>query len=242
MIINPSIFSTNKNLICGLSTKLGGNPNPPFYNNLSFWVNDDKETVQKNRDIFFDNLGINQSLLAIPQQTHSDTVQIVTKPGYYRNTDGLITKEKNLFLIISTADCFPVLIYDRSKQVVAAIHSGWRGTQKEIIKKALNLMINELECKPENLFVFIGPGICAEHFEVGKEVAEMFKAEYVIKNSEKYYVKLKDIILQQIKSFYIPDENIESSTDCTYHNDALLHSYRRDKENSGRMFSVIGMK
>jgi polyphenol oxidase len=242
MIIKPSIFSEFKNAICASSTKSGGNPEPPFYNNLSFWVNDDKETVQKNRDIFFGNLGIDQSFLAIPQQIHSDNVQIVTQPGYYRNTDGLITKEKNVFLIISTADCYPITIYDRSNETVANIHSGWRGTQKGIVIKTLKLMIDELKCKPENLFVYIGAGICVEHFEVGKDVADMFENEYVINNTGKYFIKLQEVILNQIKSFSIPDDNIESSSDCTYLNNALLHSYRRDKENSGRMFTVIGMK
>lgn len=242
MINKPSIYSKFRTLICASSTKQGGNPYPPFYNNLSFWVNDVKETVQQNRDIFFDNLGINQSLLAIPQQIHSDNVQIVNLPGYYKNTDGLITKTKNIFLIISTADCYPVMIYDRSKEVVGAIHSGWRGTQNGIVTKALNLFINEFSSEPEDLIIYVGAGICSEHFEVGKEVAEMFEPEYVINSSGKYYVNLQYKILHQIKSFEIPDTNIESSRDCTYHNNILLHSYRRDKEKSGRMFSVIGMK
>ena len=138
VIIRSEILSRFTKITHGISTKLGGNPSPPYYNNMSFKVGDDEENVRSNRNKFFGVLGIDQKLLAIPQQVHSDEIMIIDKPGYYEGSDGLITSCKNVYLIISTADCYSVMIYDSANEVIANIHSGWRGTQKGIVTKQHN--------------------------------------------------------------------------------------------------------
>ena len=176
------------------------------------------------------------------QQVHSSSVQIIDKPGTYADTDALITISKNIYLIISVADCFPILVYDKVNMVVAAIHSGWRGTQKQILSHTLTKMISELNCKPENLYVFTGPGICEKHFEIGKEVVKLFDSKYLNINNGKYFIDLKANLSDQLSLLKIPGENIEFSSLCTFHEKDYLHSYRRDREKSGRMMAVIGMK
>jgi hypothetical protein len=241
-IIKSKILSPFTNLIHGISTKLGGNERPPFYNNMSFKIGDVKELVQSNRNKFFSSLGIDQSKLAIPQQVHSDEVKIISKPDYYENTDALITTESGVFLIISTADCYSVLIHDNKRMAVAAVHSGWRGTQKKILTKAINLMLSDIDCNKNDLSIFIGPGICKEHFEVGKDISEMFDEKFIEHINGKYYVDLKEQILNQLYYLKISRKQIEVSPFCTFQENGYLHSYRRDRERSGRMFSVIGMK
>jgi YfiH family protein len=180
--------------------------------------------------------------LAIPQQVHSADIKIVNEPGYYRTFDGLITDKKNIFLIVSTADCFPVMIYDKTNGVIAGIHSGWRGTQKAIVPNGIDMMINEFNSKPEDMIVYVGAGISRDKFEVGEDVANLFEEKYRAGTNGKFFVDIKQVIAGQIKNKGIPDENIEISELCSYCSSDYLHSYRRDGDKSGRMFSVIGMR
>lgn len=241
-IITSSNLSAFQGLIHGISSKPGGNNGSPFCNNMSFKVGDDESNVRENRRIFFDSLGINHSSLAIPQQVHSDNVLCIDKPGCYKDADGLITQTANVYLIISTADCYSVLIYDKSNKAIGNIHSGWRGTQKKIVTKAFEMMKNEFGGKPENFAVFIGPGISRDNFEVGGEVAEMFEEKYSVKRNGKYFIDLKQNIFDQLKNSGIKNSQMEAYPNCTYNEKDFLHSYRRDREKSGRMFSVIGMR
>ena len=241
-IIQSRLFLQYDNIVHGISTKPGSNAPPPYFNNLSFHVGDDKENVKSNRDMFFGALEIDQSNLAIPGQIHSENVKIINNPGFYPETDALITQSENVFLIISTADCHSILINDPAKKIIAAVHSGWRGTQKKILTKTLNIMTDEMGCAKEDMLFFIGPGISSNNFEVGSEVSELFESRFVHSKNGKYFVDLKAHILGQLQGCGIQPGSIDTYPLCTYNEKDLLHSYRRDKEKSGRMFSVIGMK
>jgi YfiH family protein len=241
-IIVSKIFDNYPEISHGISTKLGEEVSPPFYNNMSYKVGDNEGNVKRNRDKFFNSLGIDQKLLAIPQQVHSDNIQIIDKPGFYPDTDGLITQEKNIFLIISTADCYSILIYDYVKKIAANIHSGWRGTQKKIVSKAIEKMKNSLGCKIENLSVFVGPGISKNHFEVGEDVVSMFDDMFIGRTNGRFFVDLKSDIITQLRALGINDSQSEIYPGCSYDEKEYLHSYRRDKNKSGRMFSVIGIR
>ena len=242
VIIRSEILSRFTKITHGISTKLGGNPSPPYYNNMSFKVGDDEENVRSNRSKFFGVLGIDQKLLAIPQQVHSDEIMIIDKPGYYEGSDGLITSCKNVYLIISTADCYSVMIYDSANEVIANIHSGWRGTQKGIVTKAVDMMKRGFGTRNNDLYVFVGPGISTANFEVGEDVAKLFKDKYTQRRNGKYFVDLKADISDRLNAFGIGGSHLEIYPHCSYDMKDYLHSYRRDRNVSGRMYSVIGMK
>ncbi len=242
MIITSRILSSLPEIIHGISTRFAGEP--PFYNNLSKSVGDERDTIMKNRARFFGSLGIAETSLVHANQVHSDGVSIVTKPGLYPNTDALITSQKGLNLVISIADCMPVMIYDRSNGVIANIHTGWRGTQKNIVGKTISLMKSDFGTKPEELAVFTGPAISKPNFEVDKDVADMFPAEYVSPKpgaDGKFIIDTGKMVYSSLLAAGVPAVNIEQSSECTFES-AHLHSYRRDKSGSGRMFAVIGMK
>lgn len=241
-ILKSGILNRFPEITHGISTKQGGYDKPPFFNNLSYVVGDDENNVKSNREKFFGSLKIDIKNLAIPKQIHSSNVQVIDKPGSYPETDALITNYKNLFLVISIADCYPVLIYDRKNQIVAAVHSGWRGTQKKILTHTINKMYSEFKSGPGDLFVFIGPGISREHFEVGEEVANQFDDKYRESRNEKYFIDLRANLRDQMNALKIPSHNIDINSMCTYKEKEYLHSYRRDKDKSGRMFAVIGMR
>jgi hypothetical protein len=241
IIIKSNLLSQFPGITHGISTKSGGFDKPPFFNNLSYVVGDDKNNVKSNREKFFGSLNIDMNNLAIPKQIHSSNIRIINESGSYPETDALITNSKNIFLVISVADCYPVLIYDRKNQIVSAVHSGWRGTQKRILTHAIKKMYDDFKSVPADLFVFIGPGISNEYFEVGEEVASQFDDKYCEGRNGKYFINLRANIIDQLDNMQIPANNIDIHPMCTYKEKDYLHSYRRDKDKSGRMFAVIGI-
>lgn len=244
IMIKSKLLSQFPNLVYGMSTILGGNGGLPYFNNMSYSVGDKPENVKENRRIFFERLGFDESKLAIQQQVHGDNIEIVSAAGKNENTDGQVTNVKNVYLMVNTADCIPILIYDKTREVIAGVHSGWRGTQKKILLKAINLMQSDFNSDAKDLMVWMGPAICKDCFEVGKEVADLFDERFVSphKNEGKYCVDLVWVNLEILNHLGVPKENVEVSELCTFEEKGYLQSYRRDREKSGRMFAVIGLK
>jgi Uncharacterized conserved protein len=109
------------------------------------------------------------------KQIHSDIVSIYD--GTVGFGDGLITAAARTGVGIFTADCVPVIIFDSSKNVCAAVHSGWKGTYSRITIKAIRKMQNEFGCNAKDMNVFIGPHIGGCCYEVGQELVEKFRNE-----------------------------------------------------------------
>lgn len=241
-ITKSKILSSFPNIVHGISTRYPGEP--PFYNNLSKHVGDDADTISKNRERFFDSLGISQSQLVHANQVHGDNIQHVSKPGLYPATDAFITNSPDLFLVISVADCMPVMMFDPVNNAIANIHSGWRGTQKNIAGKAVKLMKEKFSTDPAELVVYMGPAISQKNFEVDEDVASLFPGEYVIPKpgtGGKFLVDTGRMVFDSLIIEGVKEKNIERSSICTF-DENKMHSYRRDKDLSGRMFAVLGIK
>ena len=191
-----------------------------------------------------------------PHQTHTDRVEKVNNINeVFDEVDGLITNKENIFLCTTSADCTSLLFYDDNKKVVADIHSGWKGTLQEIGKKAVEKMIAEYSCNPKDIICCIGPHIRKCHFEVEEDVMQMFKNEFEyidrideiietgikVDRIQKYNVDTTLINKIILKEVGLKDENIIDSNICTVCNSDLFHSYRVDKEKSGRNGAFIGM-
>ncbi|MEJ2616867.1 MAG: laccase domain-containing protein [Ignavibacteriaceae bacterium] len=92
--IKSLLFSNYEELIFGLSTKIFVYRDPPYYFNVSNSVGDDENIVKENRELFFQELGLKSENIAIQKQVHGDEIRIVTKGGFYGESDALITCEK----------------------------------------------------------------------------------------------------------------------------------------------------
>jgi len=241
-IIKSKSFESLPNIGFGFSPKLAYERTAPFYFNLSLTVGDDEKIVKENRELFFNELGLTTSQIAFQKQIHSDIITIVDCPGIVGESDALITTKTNIGLAISAADCTPIFIFDSTKQIVAGIHSGWRGTQKQIVLKTLLKLQNEFGSLTNDLFVYVGPSISQKHYEVGSEVAELFKPEYVSNHNGKKYLDVLSANVDMIEEFGVPINQIEISPYCSYIEKNLLHSYRRDGKTSGRHLGVIFLK
>ena len=179
-------------------------------------------------------------------QDHTDHVEVpdienTVKFAYGRiilNTDAMVTNEKNVALLIKMADCTPIILFDPVKKVQAAIHSGWRGTCKEIGGKTVEKMESAFGCNIENIYAYIGPTISVEDYEVGEEVYEAFKkftnrdSFFEKKRAGKYLLNMKDANLDVLLRAGIKEENVEVERESTYGN-PNLHSARYEGENYG---------
>lgn len=242
MFIKPGIFDKFGNVVCGVSTRFGKEPRPPFDFNMSYKIGDDTDAVKKNRQDFFNELGIDGSKVTFQFQVHSTIHNYVNETCFFNGSDGLYTDKNDLFLAVNVADCVPVFVYDAENKAVAGIHSGWKGTQQKIVTHTIRTMSDRFNSKPENLYVYVGPGISVKNFEVGKEVYDLFDDEFKEKRDGKLYVDLRKDIYTRLINIGVPAENIEVCGYCTYEDDKLFHSYRRDGAKSGRMLGVIGMR
>ncbi len=99
--------------------------------------------------------------------------------------DALITDSPGILLSVRTADCLPVLLIDAKRQVVAAVHAGWRGALSSIIEKAVGEMRRVFQSKPADLTAAIGPSIRSCCYEVGEEVVEAFRGRFA--QPEKFF-------------------------------------------------------
>lgn len=240
-IIESRILSEQKNLIFGFSTKYSEETNVPHYFNMSYSVGDNNKRVTENRKKFFSELCLDISNVAYQKQIHSDIISKVNKGGYAGESDALITNVKNTALAVSSADCSAIFIYDKKGQVIAGVHSGWRGTVKQILVKTLNILSNEYQCKPENLIAYLSPSISQENYKVGSEVAEQFDSKYYKASGNKFLLDVAAANYDMLLDYGIPEINIEKSKLCSYDTD-YLHSYRRDGKISGRAFGIIAIK
>ncbi len=201
-----------------------------------------KILLKRIENYSFKNLGLESDNVAIQKQVHGDNIKYVTKGGYCGESDALITGEKNLGLAISTADCTPVFIFDKKNKFIAAVHSGWRGTEKKILLKVLQQLKYKYNSSSQDLITYIGPSICQKNYEVGKEVAEKFEEKYLLPKGDKYLLDVSGVNYDILLNFKIPAENIQRSSFCTFEMKYLLHSYRRDGLHSGRAFGIIAMR
>lgn len=241
-IVRPAIFSTFTGLTCGLSTRRGGVSPEPYGMNTSFSVGDATEFVTENRNRLFAALGVSPDRLAIPQQRHTAVVKNVTEGGTYEECDALVTDEPNVFLSVSVADCAPVFLFDKSNGVLACVHAGWRGTAQQILRNSVVRMQQEFGSKAVEIVAFIGPSAGQCCYEVGEEVAKQFDANFVHRRSGSIYLDIKKANVDQLRRAGVPASNIEVHRDCTICNPEVYHSYRRERQNSGRMMGVIGMR
>ena len=226
--------------------------------------NFEDEKSRENYLVLGQQLGIRLENMVKSKQTHTNVVKIVTcengGDGILRALDesepydGLITNEKNLLLCTVEADCVPVYFYDPVKEVIAMVHSGWKGTVKKISEVTIQKMKSAFGCQPSDMLVAIGPHICKDCYEVGQDVFEEFSRSFVPeemgiifrqKNQEKYLLNLEEAVRLTLVKNGVAAENIFSSEVCTLHSEIEgynLCSYRRTKSKTERMLTAIMMK
>jgi YfiH family protein len=199
------------------------------------------DETEKNLELFSAQFSISRDRIKMKKQIHSDIIEIADFDTDTSEADGLITNLKGLMILVKVADCAGVLLYDKAKNAIGAIHSGWRGTQQQIVKKAIDLMKTKYSSNSNDILAFISPCASGDVYEVGEEVAVHFPESVQKQKNGKYLFDNKNEIRLQLLSSGLIHENIEISDICTIQNQDY-HSFRRDKEKSGRMAAFIMLK
>ncbi len=242
VILRPERLVMPDGIRIGVSTRIGGVSPEPLGMNLSMSVGDDPRNVDENRKRFCAAAGVRVESLVFQGQVHGDAIHRVFSPGRIPSCDALVTDIEGLFLAVSIADCVPILLADPVKRVVAGVHSGWRGSVRRILSMTVDRLQNEFDVRPHDLVAYIGPSASVCCYEVGEDVAAQFEKSFVKRSDGlKPRLDLKEVNRSLLRSSGVRDENIEVSRHCTICNPELFHSYRRDKERSGRMLAVIGI-
>jgi polyphenol oxidase len=188
---------------------------------------------------FSQKMNINFDSIAIPNQTHSNNCKTIGKPNIYQNMDGLISRNLELILCLSVADCCPIFIEDKKNNRIGLIHSGWKGTVNKIVINAVNSFLI-LGSNINDLIIFLGPSIGPCCYEVGPEISDLFINNCKSKtNSSKYLIDIKEQIKYDLLKYGLQNEQIKISNICTFDN-MNCESYRRDGDLSGRMIALMG--
>lgn len=195
-------------------------------------------------------------------QEHTDEVKIVTKKfnnqepdihvDYYSKTDGLITNKERFLLCTTNADCILLLFFDPVKKVIANTHSGWKGTLQRISVKTVKKMKDEFKCNPKHIICCICPSIRKCHFEVDKDVKDLFFKQFedlnlnevIEKQENKEKWNIDTVLINQIilEKEGIKRENIIDSGICSVCNSNLIHSYRIEKQGYGLNTALIELQ
>lgn len=179
------------------------------------------------------------------RQIHSGIcVEADGRTGCIGEGDALLTSVPGALLSIRTADCLPILIVDGRHRAVAAVHSGWRGAVRRIAAKAVAAMEGRFSSRPEELQVAIGPGIGPCCYEVGPEVAAQFQDLFPERSDlgARAHINLVEAIRRQLLEAGVAAERTYAAGHCTGCEAADFHSWRRERQRTGRMLSVIGIK
>lgn len=208
---------------------------------------------------FFTTKAVNGNLKAIsklaripvsnvyqPIQKHTDRIIVLNSNREKEIADAVITTQSDILIGIDVADCVPILLYDKNKEVIGAVHAGWRGTAKEILKKTIDKMFEKFNSSAKDILIAIGPAIRHCCYEVGSEVMEAVRdvtgegAYYIQKkDNDKYYLDLPTANIYQAISLGVPKENIWILPECTYCLPDRFNSYRYTKGKTDKQSGFI---
>lgn len=241
-LIKPHIFDKFPEIVCAFTTKIGLERKEPYFFNISFAVGDDESLVKENRSALYSDLNLESYKIHFQKQIHSDIIRIVNSNSIPEESDAMICSETKNALAIIAADCSSIFIYDSKNRIIAAVHSGWRGTQKRILEKTLEILSRQFNSKSKDLYVYMGPSISQANYQVGEEVAELFEKKYLNNIDDKFYLDVALVNYDMLLDFGISKNQIQKSSICTYEMKELFHSFRRDGNKSGRSLGIIALR
>ena len=209
--------------------------------------NDKKSTVAKNLNYVSQKIGVKNTNLILMHQTHSNKVKEIKKNNVKKKiySDAMITKVSGIALGVVTADCVPVLLYDKKCKIIGCIHAGWKGAYSGIIKNTIKLM--KQIGGSEDIFASIGPCIGKKSYEVDIKFYKRFlikskknKKYFLKKNKIKILFNLREFVSDRLKELNVTVDHINIDTFNEKNN---FFSYRRSlklkHKDYGRCISII---
>jgi YfiH family protein len=182
-------------------------------------------------------LGVDPQRLSVIGAEHGARVQRVDVPrGVVAHCDVLVTDRPGLPLLGTFADCYPLLLFDPGRRVLALAHAGWRGTTAGVAAAAVQALVAEYGCRPSDLVAGLGPGICGTCYEVGSDVAVRFDPAVVSRREGRYFLDLGAALRRQLETAGVGAAVIHVHPACTRETPELA-SHRRCPD--GTRFACI---
>jgi|TARA_B110000003_G_scaffold148157_1_gene149215 polyphenol oxidase len=249
-LIKSKKLTKIKNLKHGFFNSIGGKSKNIYKSlNCGPGSKDLSSNVRKNLLIVKKKIHKSAKSIFLLNQIHSNKFVYVDdkyKSKRKPKADAIITNQKNLPIAILTADCVPILICDNKKNMIAAIHAGWKSAYKDIVKRVIKFMIKK-GCKPDNITAVIGPCISIKNYEVKQDFIKKFmkkdkKNEIFFKKiKNKNYFSLSKYIYFQLKSQNIKNIGLINKDTFDIKNNffSARRSNSRNENDYGRNISII---
>ena len=235
-------FSGLPGLRHGIFCRKGGVSRGPFESlNVGLGVGDTPELVMQNRRLI--SRCLSAADLIFSKQVHGTSVLKIGgghAPGTTFTGDAMMTDSPGKFLAVQVADCQPVLLFDPVRRVVAAVHSGWRGSVQNVIGCTINAMGSAFGSRPAHILAGIGPSLgpcCGEFVHYRKELPEQF---WKFKDDADRF-DFWAISQEQLTTAGVQEKNIHTGRLCTKCRTDLFFSYRGESI-TGRFTAVIGLE
>ena len=242
----------------GFSTRRGGvSPAPWDSLNLRTGCGDAPEHLAENYRRFCGAAGLDADRLVLSRQVHRDDVRLCTAAdagkGLARErdyeADALITSEKNLPLVVFSADCGILLLHDPEAGCVGAVHAGWRGCAAGIVAKTVREMVRLLGARPERILTAVGPCIGPCCFETDSDVPEAMRASalgaeaepYWERRGAKWHVDLAGLNRRWLLRAGVMPDHIDVCGLCTACRPDLFWSHRKMGEARGAQIAAISL-
>lgn len=254
-MMNMKWYVNNEKLLAGITLK---NKNKMMeMNNMALHACENKAVIVQNRNKLANALNCSLDDFVCANQTHSASFYEVTMEDRGRgakelksaipDTDALYTTESGIVLCAFTADCVPIFFYHEHAEIIGVIHSGWKGTTREIVPKTLLHVSESKRCSLTDFHIYIGLALSQDRFEVDEDVFIQFKAlgyadSYIRYNekTDKYHIDNQLVIKKQCEMLGIPTEQISIDRTCTY--DSLEGFSYRENRQAGRHLAFIMKK
>ena len=249
-MIKSKKLSRLKSIEHAFFNRLGGKSTGIFKSlNCGPGSSDKQKNIRKNLEVVSNKINSKSKKIVLLNQVHSSKFHYISKHSDLSSKfegDALVTDKKNVPIAVLTADCAPILIYDKNRGMIAAIHAGWKGAYKGIVKKVVKFMIKK-GCSSKDIIAAIGPCISTNNYEIKED----FKKRFINKDKKnilffkrvkkKNYFNLNKYIHFQLESLNIKKIDIINKDTFNAKNNffSARRSISHNENDYGRNISII---
>jgi YfiH family protein len=241
----------------GFTTRAGGVSEGPYASlNLGLSSGDDRSKVEANRALLLETLGVSREQVCGYHQVHGARVMVETPGWFEEEADASVSADPRHLLVVSAADCYPVLFHDPVTGAAGAAHCGWRGTLQRLPGQVVEAMVREYGTDPRHLRVAVGQGVGGRCYQVDMAVGERFLAAGfpvdvlfdgppppdladLARQDGGVLLDVHAAVLHSLAEAGVPRANVVSLGRCTHCEPASFFSHRRDRGLTGRMWGFV---
>ncbi len=241
----------------GFTTRAGGVSEGPYASlNLGLSSGDARDRVEANRDRLLAALGVRREQVCGYHQVHGARVMVGRNGWFEEKADASVSDDPEHLLVVSAADCYPVLFHDPVTGAAGAAHCGWRGALQRLPALVVEAMAREYGADPGELRVAIGQGVSGRCYQVDRSVGESFLAagfpDAVVSEGEpppdladlapggeRVLLDVHGAVLHALAEAGVREEHVASLGRCTHCEPDEFFSHRRDRGRTGRMWGFV---